>query len=258
MILRPLADPPRPNLHQTKVRSAWEVFIELEKRAEPPCAIVFQADHSKLAGDLAAALLGASFGELSAEVIQATAQHDFGWNASDEAQMRSLSEAKPRPFPCLTAKETLPSWHAGIAHARTVSPLVEVLVSRHYCVLGAGDPGRAEFVQSENARRARMEKDLPYRREDLDRWTAALGFCDLLSLYLCCGAQAQVEFPLAHPAAPDAKRAPKTVLRFHDGRPRFSPPVFKPATRVSLTSTRYDGTSKDLAPLFLNWSLDSG
>jgi hypothetical protein len=37
------------------------------------------------------------------------------------------------------------------------------------------------------------------KTKNLDRWIAALGFCDLLSLYLCSGSQSAVTLPLAHP-----------------------------------------------------------
>ncbi len=35
--------------------------------------------------------------------------------------------------------------------------------------------------------------------QEWERWTGAIGFCDLLSLYLCSGAADPVELPLGHP-----------------------------------------------------------
>lgn len=256
MILRPLPHSSESAPHAPDIPPAAKVFMELQRHAKPPCAIIFQAEHSTLAGDLAEALWESTFGGLPSEVIQAIEQHDSGWNASDQAQLQSIGQINPRPFPCLSAEETLPSWRESLAHARTVSALVDVLVSRHFCLLGAGDPAHANFVREENERRSRIEPELLYPAADLNRWTAALGFCDLLSLYLCCGSERSVEFPLAHPAAPNAADAPKTTLTFHNRQPQFSSPVLRSGTHLSLTARQYDGRSTQLTPLPLKWYFD--
>jgi hypothetical protein len=212
MILRSLPKPDDTPPSPSGPRAAWAVFLESQKRVKAPYAIIFQADHSKLAGDLAEALLPDAFGELPPEVIQAIAQHDFGWNAGDQSQIESFGQTSPRPFPSLSAEETLPSWHDSIAHARSLGPLVDVLVSRHFTLLGAGDPARANFVRIETERLREIERVLPYAPADLDRWTSAVGFCDLLSLYLCCGSRQSVQFLMAHPACPAASHARKITF----------------------------------------------
>jgi hypothetical protein len=219
-----------------------------------PYAIIFQAEHSNLAGQLTEALSEDVFGKLSPEVIQAAGQHDFGWQDSDESQIQALGQKSPRPFPDLSVEETLPSWRNSVAHAASVSPLVDALVSRHFTFLGSGDPGRAEFVRRETDRRCEIERNLPFSPADLDRWTAAVGFCDLLSLYLCCDSQQSVEFPFAHPADPAAVQAPKTTLSWVDGSPRFSSTVLKPDAHISLTVREYSGHGTELRPLTLQWS----
>ncbi len=60
--------------------------------------------------------------------------------------------------------------------------------------------------------------------EDLDRWTAALGFCDLVSLYLLSGLSREVEFPLAHPASPEAQTAPRVKMQIEGRQASLSPP----------------------------------
>lgn len=254
MILRPLAKPAR----QSDVQPAADVFMALENRAQPPCAIILQYEHSRVAGDLARSLASNAFGKLPAEVIQAATEHDFGWSKSDLGQMRRLGEVPPRPFPALSAAETQPSWDACIAHGRSLSPLADVLISRHFTTLAGNDPERKEFVESEKARRGRIERDLPYQPVELDRWAGAIGFCDLLSLYLCCGAESDVQFPLAHPASPASKEARKVTLSWAGGTPRFSSTIFKPGNGIALTVRTYDGNGANTAPLTLSWRFEIG
>lgn len=252
MILRALSTAHSPAARD--VEPAAHVFIELEKQTGPPCAIIFQAEHSNLAGELAKGLDYDAFGEFPVEVIQAAAEHDFGWAESDEQQMQSLGKKPPRPFPRLSVEETLPSWRESLDHARSISPLVYVLVSRHFTNLGAQDPGREEFVYKETARRTAVESEQGFPNEDLRRWAGAVGFCDLLSLYLCSGSRHAVEFPLAHPADAAAEYARKVTLRWVDGSPQFSSPVIRQGTHVSLDVRRYDGVGREVTPLQLDWT----
>jgi hypothetical protein len=258
MILRPLSDGGGPATKQDEIRPASAVFLEREKRVMPPYAVIFQREHSKLAGDLASALREDIFGDLNAEVIEAAGQHDFGWDPSDSAQIESLPEGKLRPFPALSVEQTLPSWRNSLSHAGSVSPLVEVLVSRHFCTLGSSDPGRQEFVKSETERRSRIEAALPFTPVDLDRWSDAVGFSDLVSLYLCSGSQEAVQFPLAHPASEKASQAPKVTLAWRSGSPSFSHPVLKPGTQVSMTVRTYNGTGTELPLQSFSWTFVDG
>jgi hypothetical protein len=258
MILRSLSQQQERTAERPEAPKASEVFIETQKHVTAPYAIIFQAEHSQLAGQLAAALSENTFGEISPEVIQAAGQHDFGWQASDEGQIQSLGQKSPRPFPDLSVEETLPSWRNSVAYAASITPLIDVLVSRHFSLLGGGDPGRQGFVRDETERRQDIERALPCSRFDLDRWTAAVGFCDLLSLYLCSGSRQTVELPFAHPASPIAAQASKTTLSWVDGSPCFSSPILKPGTQVLLTVREYSGRGTDLRPLTLQWSFDRG
>jgi hypothetical protein len=226
-----------------------------QQHVTPPYAIIFQSEHSKLAGDLAKALREEVFGNLPEEVIKAIGEHDFGWIDNDTGQIRALSQTSPRPFLSLTTEETLPSWHSSIARAASVTPLMEVMVSRHFSLLGTVDPTRAGFVHEENERRSAIERILPFEPADLDRWTGAMGFCDLVSLYLCSGRRKPVELPFTHPSSPAAANAPKTTLSWTDnGQPRFSTPVVKPGTHVAMTVRQYSGSGTDLSPLALEWT----
>jgi hypothetical protein len=239
-------------------RPAFQVFMESQKNIHAPYAVIFQWEHSQLAGALASALGEEPFGVLDPEVVEAARDHDFGWQASDAQQMGSLGEVGLRPFLSVRLEETLMAWERCIRHAGSVSPLMEVLVSRHFTLLGRGDPQRAEFVQSETARRESMEKRLPFGRGDLDRWTAAIGFCDLVSLYLCSGSRETVELRLAHPADPNAAEAPKVRLAWENGSPCFSRPMLKPGTPLSLDVRAYEGDGANTRPLSLAWSFPRG
>jgi hypothetical protein len=258
MILRPLSNVHSVRSQEDEIRPASAAFLEREKHVTAPYAVVFQREHSQLAGDLAGALREEIFGELPPEVIQAASQHDFGWDPSDSSQLESLPQTKLRPFPDLSVEETLPSWRNSLAHAATVSPLVEVLVSRHFCLLGSGDPGRQKFVKAETDRRSGIEAALPFAPTELDRWSDAVGFSDLLSLYLCSGCQDPVQFPLAHPASQKASRAPRVTLLWRSGSPAFSRPVLKAGTQVSMTVRTYSGTGTDLPRQSFSWTFVDG
>src|SRR3954454_5040769 len=155
----------------SEVKPASDVFLQSQKAAEPPYAIVFQAEHSRLAGALASGLRHDVFGELPPEVIQAIGEHDFGWNVSDESQLSCISERDSRPFPKLSTGETIPSWNESVAHAYELGQLQYVMVSRHFSLLGAADPERAAFIDAETRRRAEVEHSLGCSTDDLNRWT---------------------------------------------------------------------------------------
>ena len=232
--------------------------MQTEKNVSPPCIIIFQPEHSVLAGAIARALVPDLFGELPAEVLAAIAQHDYGWSSSDTAQMQSLAQRLPRPFPALSNEEIMPSWRASIQHARSQSRLAYVIVSRHFTTLATGDESKAAFVEEETERRASVEQDLGCATSDLNRWTGAIGFCDLVSLYLCCGSEEAAEFPLAHPADPDSANARRTILSKEDGSLYFSPPTLKGAVPLSLECRSYAGDTADTAPYRLEWRFPNG
>jgi hypothetical protein len=234
--------------------SASEVFIETEKSVHPPCIIVLQADHSRLAGDLARALSSEPFGDFPAEVIEAAAEHDFGWTESDRCQMQNLNTTPPKPFPRLSFQESQPSWDACINHGRSLSPLVDALISRHFTTLASEDPARRDFREAETSRREKLEAQLPYSSGELERWAGIVGFCDLLSLYLCSGATETVEFPLAHPASKEAKNARKVTLSWTADGPRFSTPLMKDGAAVSLSGSIYEGTTPETTSIDYTWS----
>lgn len=223
---------------------AFQIFLRSQKQVTQSYLPILQSAHSHLAGELAASLLPGIFGPLPVEVIEAVRQHDYGWISSDLRQLDQAPEKQPRPFPDLSVEEAMPSWISSVRLAQTSSPLAGILISRHFCVLSKGDDDdiHHRFRRQEEAWREPMERALPYLPGDLDRWTAALGFCDLLSLYLCSGARQPAEFPFCHPADHSARRhARKAVLSWEGETLQFVPPVIVPGTRVSQTMIELRG-----------------
>ena len=56
--------------------------------------------------------------------------------------------------------------------------------------------------------KSRASKGSAEAAEDLERWTAALGFCDLVSLYLLSGLRGPEDFPLPIPLRPRRRPRP--------------------------------------------------
>jgi hypothetical protein len=232
VIFRRSVDEQRNKPGSPGTRPAFPIFLELQNLPQPPCAVILQPDHSRLAGEIAQRLRGDVFGDLPAEVLDAIREHDFGWERSDQDQLVNIANRPLRPFPQLSPKETHPSWRESVRLALASSPLKGVIVSRHFCALASQYPPHFPFAEDENPRRERIERELNISREDLDWWTAAIGFCDLVSLYFCCGAREPAEFPLSHPSLPDARGARKVILQWVDGQPNLTPPIVEAGADV--------------------------
>ena len=116
-----------------------------------------------------------------------------------------------------------------IAHS-----LAGILTSRHFCLLAPreSDPYHAAFMEQENQRRAPQEAASSTLRTDLDRYTAALGFCDLLSLYLCSGITGAVRIPLAHPADPASQHATSMTVFLAEQTLRLDQPAMTSRAEV--------------------------
>jgi hypothetical protein len=101
-------------------------------------------------------------------------------------------------------------------------------------------------------RRKKIERALPHSPRDLDRWVAAFGFCDLLSLYLCSGSRSAVTLPLAHPE--DAANARSVTLTWANAHPCLSEPVFYPNVCFFANVTRYTGNASLIKSLPVQWT----
>lgn len=76
-------------------RPGWTGFAESQKLRASVSAYVSQPAHGALAGRLAASILPAVFGPLSAEAVEAVAQHDIGWSIADLAVLDLVASREP-------------------------------------------------------------------------------------------------------------------------------------------------------------------
>jgi hypothetical protein len=58
-----------------QLKAASEVFFQTQQEIKPPYGIVLQADHSRLAGEIATFIMPDVFGTLPAEVVRANRSH---------------------------------------------------------------------------------------------------------------------------------------------------------------------------------------
>jgi len=206
MIIRPLE--PEPAIG-AEFLPAWPVVQRIQKQRYENCWLITQPSHAALAGALAAALSGPELPQPDAKLIQAIALHDAGWGMPD-AQIIQMSRAdsryRPGSFLETSVPEFLSAWTKSIEVGQSVSPAGGYIVSRHFCRLaeaglasGASAPEdrqRVEsFLKSEDRRQKKLSSLQALDRPLLERFTDLLQFCDLLSLYICSGAQENVIFP---------------------------------------------------------------
>jgi hypothetical protein len=223
--------------------SPWKRVEEAQLDARTPCLLVPQPAHAVMAGDLAAALLPEVFGELPAEITQSILMHDTGWAMIDAAQIQRLRSnaargTKPMSFVAASPQESEEAWTASINSVERLSPAGGMVVSRHFALL-AGQSEHRNFVAAERTRQRRLAAQCGAPALETARWVAALGFCDLLSLYLLCGFEGEAAFPLAHPATPEARNAPHVTLTIDDGLLHFLPQIFHSGSKLELDTLRH-------------------
>jgi hypothetical protein len=165
-----------------------------------------------LSGELAANFTSRSFPSISAAMARAIALHDAGWEifpqeSSPSASPLLAADGKPLAFVECKPGEFVRAWTASIGQAADVSPAGGIIVSRHFSALGnfrlrnngglSQDERQliAAFTQGECERQQRLLAACSCSAAELDAWLEVLQFCDLLSLYLCSGAQQAAEFP---------------------------------------------------------------
>jgi hypothetical protein len=208
--------------------SAWQAFAKTQQppplsTPATPAGCITQPAHAALSARIAAALDPAVFGALPPEVIDSIGQHDAGWAGPDLAALEYVGEKQPYSFLAYPAEDAVDAWRKSIREAEARSAVAGVLTSRHFCLLAPrdDDPHHAAFLEQESARRIPHEAASSIPRNDLDRYTAALGFCDLLSLCLCSGLAGAVRIPLAHPADPASQHASSVTVFFGGETLRF-------------------------------------
>ena len=237
--------------------SAWAQVEAAQRRARVPCLLVPQPAHAVLAGELADGLT--CFGELPSEIKRAIQMHDTGWASSDAQQIQRLrsggsqaAHAAPVSFIAIPAAEAEEAWTASINTVETFSKPGAIIVSRHFALLAQNDPAHHQrFIQAEQARQRKLEGS----EEDIERWTAALGFCDLVSLYLLCGLNGPVEFPLAHPSSAQAKNAPRVNMQVVGKDLRFTPVIVRIGCTLSIQALKHPVPAQGPRAETLTWEV---
>jgi hypothetical protein len=229
--------------HATKTEASehdsWQAFARTQQAADGVIGCISQPAHAALAARLAGALNPSIFGPLSLEVIDTVGRHDAGWAQPDLAALECAGEKQPQSFVTYPSEDAVLAWRKSIREAETRSPLAGILTSRHFCLLAPrdSDPHHGAFLEQESQRRNSQEAPSSHSPDDLARFTAALGFCDLLSLCLCSGLTGAVQMPIAHAADPASRHAERVTVSFpNEASPDqalcFNQPIMTPRTVV--------------------------
>jgi len=180
--------------------------------------------------------------------VQGITLHDEGW-APFDAQI-TLTDGRPLSFLDFLPKDFLRAWNGSIERAEKIAPIAGAMVSGHFSRLarnrlewgidGAEDRELLQgFFEGEKVRQQRLVGG--YSREEFEFLTDVLQFCDVLSLYLCCGATQDVEFAQRFGAKP-------IRLRREDARDQAAVCRFEP--------TPFTGGGVDLAVLARRYPSD--
>ena len=237
--------------------SAWARVEAAQRQQRPACLLVPQPAHAVLAGELAAGLT--CFGELPPEITRAIQMHDTGWAASDAQQIQRLRSGGAQAghavsFISIPPREAEEAWTASIHTVDAFSKSGAMIVSRHFSLLAGHDPVHQRFLQAEKARQQRLEGSA--KPDDLARWTAALGFCDLVSLFLLSGSSREVELPLAHPASPQAQTAPRVRMQVRGRNLRFTPGVVRAGCVLSIQALKHPVPKQGPRAETLTWEVE--
>jgi hypothetical protein len=243
--------------------SAWARVEAAQRQKRLACLLVPQPAHAVLAGELAVELT--CFGELPPEIMRAIQMHDTGWAASDAQQIQRLRSGGAQAgyavsFIAIPPREAEQAWAASIQTVEGFSKTGAMIVSRHFTLLAEHDPVHRQFVQAEKARQHRLEGSGkggdPPKSEDLARWTAALGFCDLVSLSLLSGLSGEVELPLAHPASPEAQTAARVKMQVRGPNLRFTPAVARGGCILSIQALKHPVPAQGPRAETLTWEVE--
>ncbi|HZE82268.1 MAG TPA: DUF3891 family protein [Candidatus Polarisedimenticolia bacterium] len=245
MILRPLDPLPATS---TEFLPAWSVVEQSQRQIADGCWMITQPSHAALAGEFAARITGVDLPNLDAPVIRAIALHDAGWGMPDAQaimQSRSIGQGAPKSFIACGVGEFVNAWEKSIDIAASASAAGGYIVSRHFeriarvnaSKIPEGDRQTAEsFLQKEAARQAQLAARQEHTPKELEALADVLQFCDLLSLYVCCGARQNVEFPEYFGI--------KARLTVEAESYRLDPILIEPGTELVVAALRHPATKE--------------
>jgi Protein of unknown function (DUF3891) len=237
--------------------SVWARVEAAQRLKRLPCLLVPQPAHAVLAGELAAGLT--CFGELPPEITRAIQMHDTGWAASDAQQIQRLRSGGAQAghavsFVAIPPTEVEEAWTASINTVEALSKPGAMIISRHFSLLAGHDSVHQRFLQAEQSRQRKLAASA--NDEDLARWTAALGFCDLVSLFLLSGLSREVELPLAHPTSPEAQTAPRVRMQVTGPNLCFTPAVVRAGCVLSIQALKHPVPKQGPRAETLTWEVE--
>jgi Protein of unknown function (DUF3891) len=233
--------------------SAWEAVERRQKQTARSWWLVAQPDHAALSGDLAASISSSHFPKLDSEVVQAIRLHDEGWAQFDATHDRGTKPrgttdkrnggARPLSFLDMRPSVFMRAWQDSIRRAEDLSPLGGILVSEHFsrlaenrlqtCADSFQDMENLRgFLRHEAEQRRCLAAKIGHPDEQIHSLVEVLQFCDLLSLYLCCGAVEDVEFPQQF-------QGRTIVLRRAGEMCRTDPPIFGAGVSLGVSARRH-------------------
>lgn len=212
MILRPvLAENFTTSSGATNLKPAWAVVARLQSVAVTEYLLISQPDHAQLSGELSALFRAPFLPETDESISKIIAVHDNGWTRIPfERDLKGeppvTSTGRPKYFTQVSAEEAVAAWIGSVAAGGEISPLGRYMISAHFSRIGRvrlqmaidtpDDVQRLRnFVETEEQWQTEHETGIGIAREQLSIYVNLLQFCDLLSLYLCCGATEAAEFP---------------------------------------------------------------
>lgn len=242
MILRPL-DPEPPGGEE--VVDAWPAVERVQRRKYESCWMITQPSHAALAGDIAGKIGASQIPQLDPPLIRAIALHDAGWGAPDAQAIirsRARSAETPKSFLQTGAADFLSAWTQSIEIAQKECPGGGFIVSRHFGRLcehrlqhggdTVSDRKRLQgFLNSESTRQKKLAAKQSRTTAELERLTDLLQLCDLLSLYICSGAQQRARLPEYFGI--------KSTLDAGGSVYRLDPPLVEPGAQLSFAALRY-------------------
>jgi hypothetical protein len=255
MVLHPLPRGGR-DQRQSAPIPAWQAVEKCQRQTAEAWWLIAQTDHAALAGDLAARLDFPSIPSLGSEVIRAIALHDAGWAQFDNDERTAASAGPPLSFLAIPPAQFLIAWTDSINAAASTGSVGEIIVSEHFCRLGRNrlesrsdsreDVRRLEeFLAKEAGRRGQLRAGLPQSADRLEMLTDVLQFCDLVSLYLCSGADEPAEFPQRF-------RGSKICVSCEGDAFLFTPPVFGRGTALGVSAYSYPAGRVSALPFLLS------
>ncbi len=229
---------------------AWDAVLRTQKQQFSECWMITQPSHAALSGELAAKLSSPQIPRPDDNILRAIALHDAGWGLPDAQAImasRSMQMRRPQSFVDLGAPEVVSAWVRSIEVALSVSPAGGYIVSRHFWRIAShrlattndSESDRSvlqSYLDSESARQKKLAAARSLSTKDLELLTDVLQFCDLLSLYLCCGAQDKVVFP----------EFAGVALRITPNGPgyKLEPELIAPGTEFRVAALRHPATKE--------------